>query len=167
MWRNPKTSLGEHSPSSSENVTRRSGIDGNGSFGSDPMSYHAIRDELAAHTRTRVIQGYMDLFSNVFRGPAPSVVSDTSAEAASKVTDPMRARSYRKIIATLAAYGAQTRERISFLTGLKESSLCARLWELRPTWVRVNSGAGKSACGLTVDTYELTAAARQRWKEAA
>lgn len=58
MWRNPKSSLGEHSPTSSENVTRRSGIDGNGSFGSDPMSYHAIRDELASRTRTCVIQGY-------------------------------------------------------------------------------------------------------------
>lgn len=107
----------------------------------------------------------LDLFANVYRGAAPSVVSGTSEEAASKVTDPMRTRSYRKIVTALAAYGAQTRERLTFLTGLKESSLCARLWELRPTWVKANAGAGKSMCGLSVDTYELTAAARARWKQ--
>lgn len=108
-----------------------------------------------------------DLFSNAYRGPAPSVMSATSEAAASTVTDPMRAKSYRKIVGTLAAYGPMTREQIMAATGIKESSLCARLWELRPTWIKANDGAGKSACGLSVDTYELTPAARERWREAA
>lgn len=104
---------------------------------------------------------------DLFSGPAPSVISETSALAASKVTDPMRARSYRLIIEALANRGgAMTREALMLFTGKKESSLCARLWELRPTWIKTNPGAGVSGAGLRVDTYELTPAALERWKKA-
>lgn len=49
MWRNPKTSCGLQSPSSSENATSRLG-DGNGDFGSGSMSYQTIRQDLRPHT---------------------------------------------------------------------------------------------------------------------
>lgn len=107
-----------------------------------------------------------DLFSSMYQGSAPSTVSDTSALAASKVTDPLRARSYRMIVEALVAYGHLTRERLMEVTGIRESSLCARIFELRPTWVRKNDGAGKSSAGLTVDTYSLTDAGMDRWRQA-
>lgn len=107
-----------------------------------------------------------DFLSDLYRGPAPSSVSDTSAVAASKVSDPMRAKSYRKIIEALAAGGAMTREQIIAATGMKESSACARIWELRPQWIRAIEAAGKSAAGMSVDKYELTDAGLNRWRQA-
>lgn len=109
----------------------------------------------------------LDLFSSAYQGSAPSVVSATSESAASKVTDPMRAKSYRKIFEALAARSPMTREQIMAATGIKESSACARIWELRPTWIVAHSGGGRSSAGLTVDTYELTDAGIQKWRDAA
>lgn len=57
MWRNPKTSLGLQSPSSSENATARSGADGNGGFGVASMTFDTIRNELAPHTTAHGVRG--------------------------------------------------------------------------------------------------------------
>lgn len=107
-----------------------------------------------------------DPYSSMYAGRAPSVISETSERAASRITDPMRATSYRKILEALAAHGAMTRERLAGATGLKESSLCARLFELRPTWITAISAGGKSTAGLAVDTYDLTPAGLDRWRQA-
>ncbi len=91
--------------------------------------------------------------------------SESSRKAAKLVTNPVRARSHRLIMAALAASGPLTREALSERTGLKESTLCARLYELRPMWVHV-AGVGPAASGCTVDTYDLTDAGVRRWQQA-
>ncbi len=109
----------------------------------------------------------LDLFDPpTIRTEAPSAPgSASSAEAASLVTEPMRTRSYRLIFTALAAHGLMSREQLSSVTGQKESSLCARLSELRPTWVVARSGAIVAASGCRVDGYELTAVGRRRFEQ--
>lgn len=59
-----------------------------------------------------------------------------------------------------------TREALSSMTGLKESTLCARLYELRPIWIEQREGAGRAASGFAVDAYALTSVGQDRWAEA-
>lgn len=93
--------------------------------------------------------------------------SATSAAAAAKVTDPMRADSYRKIMLVLGAIpddGVLSREELSVRTGIKESSLCGRLSdrELRPDWIEAVESACVSSAGVAVDGYRLTTKGRAR-----
>lgn len=110
----------------------------------------------------------VDVNTPDIRTPVPVAPgSTTSATAASKITDPMRAESYRKIMLTLGAIpddGVLSREELSVRTGIKESSLCARLShrELRPTWVEAVEGACLSSAGVAVDGYRLTDKGRAR-----
>ncbi len=100
---------------------------------------------------------------------APPVApgSDSSREAASLVTNPIRARSYRLIFAALVEAGFPlNREELSERTGIKESSLCARISELRPTWLAVAGSRVLSSSGVACDAYMLTEAGHRRWHDA-
>lgn len=105
------------------------------------------------------------------RTPAPAAPgSATSEEAASKVTDPCRAASHAKIMVELYVaerngIGPLTREQLCARTFMKESAACARIAELRPTWVQKHDGAGKASSGCAVDQYSLTEAGKARVQE--
>lgn len=107
----------------------------------------------------------LDLFNGPdIRTPVPSAPgSESSREAAESITDPMRARCHRLIMLELASSPAPlSREALSERTGVKESTLCARLAELRPLWVAARDRACTARSGLSVDGYELTPAGRAR-----
>ncbi len=91
--------------------------------------------------------------------------SDTSRDAALRLTDPVRRRSHRLIFAALAAHGTLSREQIASVTGQKEASLCARISELSPIWIEV-AGTVVGSSGCSVNAYRLTAAGNRRWVEA-
>ncbi len=94
--------------------------------------------------------------------------SRSSEEAAAAVTDPMRARSHRLVMLALQASGRPlSREEIAERTGIKESTLCARLAELRVLWVEAVDRACVARSGLKVDGYALTESGRHRLKGAA
>ena len=113
----------------------------------------------------------LDLFDvPEIRCPAPSAPgSESSRDAAAAVSDPMRALSHRSIMRVLAVYGETpiSREALSSATEIKESTLCARLAELRPTWIEAVSRACVSASGVRVDGYRLTTAGTKRVRGAA
>jgi len=70
----------------------------------------------------------------------------------------MRTRSYRLILLALqSASRPLSREEIAQRTGFKESTLCARLSELRiePAWIEAVDRACVSLCGKRVDGYRL------------
>lgn len=98
--------------------------------------------------------------------PAPVAPGSATSQAAADAIDgPFRRASYRKILTVLvAASRPLSREAIAELTGIKESSLCARLSdrELRPTWVQCVPGACISSAGVSVDGYVATQATRDR-----
>ncbi len=81
----------------------------------------------------------------------------------------MRARSHRLIMNYLAIHWPEpmSREKLADYTEIKESTLCARLSELRPLWVEAVDGACESMAGIRVDGYKLTDAARRRMGNAA
>ena len=91
------------------------------------------------------------------RFPAPSAPGSRSSEEAARVADPMRARSHRLImIALLQSAGRPlSREELAERTGIKESTLCARLAELRPFWIEALDRACVASSGLHVDGYRL------------
>lgn len=60
-----------------------------------------------------------------------------------------------------------TREELSAATGIKETTLCARLSELRPMWVQRLDRAKRANSGLRVDAYTLTPAGQRRARGAA
>lgn len=106
------------------------------------------------------------------RTPAPVAPgSVTSATAADRIVDsPFRRKSWRAVMLTLGALpdaAVLSREALSERTGIPQHVLCARLSELRPTWVEAVSGACTSSAGVAVDGYRLTAAGRARLVEAA
>lgn len=104
------------------------------------------------------------------RTPAPSAPgSDTSEAAARSITDPMRAQKHRDIMRLLAIYGdsPMSREQIADSLEVKESTLCARLWELRPLWVEAVPRACVALSGHRVDGYRLTDAGKRRVGRAA
>jgi hypothetical protein len=103
------------------------------------------------------------------RTPVPSAPGSASSErAADSVTNPMRARCHRAVMNALAtANGPVSRESLSGTTGIKESTLCARLSDLVPLWVECLEDACIASSGLKVNGYRLTQAGRNRTREAA
>lgn len=103
------------------------------------------------------------------RSPAPSVRSATSEAAADLIQNsPLRRRSHRLVMLVLAKeypHGL-SRERLAELTGLKESSLCARLSELVPVWVECLDGAAMSKARMQVNAYRLTRLGFERVRDA-
>ncbi len=104
------------------------------------------------------------------RTEAPSAPgSASSAEAASLVTEPMRTRSYRlvmTVLATIAHPGYLSRDELSDRTGILGQTLCARISELKPTWVEAVDGACRSRAGRAADGYRLTEAGWRRMMKA-
>lgn len=131
---------------------------------------HAHAEDFTPAPRPQLVTDDLPLFSvdvpNI-QTPAPAAPGSATSEAAAKaVTDPCRAASHAKIMVELYRSDVPlTREELSARTYTKESSLCARLFELRPLWVATHDGAGRSAAGLAVDTYSLTEAGRKRVRE--
>lgn len=106
------------------------------------------------------------------RMPAPSAPGSATSEAAADrmMRSPFRRKSWRVILLTLGALpesGVLSREALSERAGIPQHVLCARLSELRPTWIAAVSGACRSAAGVSVDGYRITAAGRARLTEAA
>jgi AraC-like DNA-binding protein len=94
--------------------------------------------------------------------------SESSRRAAERMTVAKRTPQWWKVLEALGAvrYGL-TREELSRRTGIKETSLCGRLYELAPLYVQVSKLSGISSADVTVDTYRITAAGRARLSEAA
>lgn len=110
----------------------------------------------------------LTLWTPAIESPAPVAPGSESSEEAARVIEPLRAKSHRRVLQALASADRPlTREEIAARTGMKESSLCARIAELRPLWVAKHDGGGKSSSGLKVDTYSLTEATMRRMRAAA
>lgn len=112
----------------------------------------------------------LDLFNGPDIRTEPPVApgSESSREAAESITDPMRARCHRLIMLELAAATVPlSREMLSYATGIKETTLCARLAELRPFYVASIDRACVAKSGLRVDGYALTDVGRRRVRGAA
>lgn len=103
------------------------------------------------------------------RTPVPVAPGSRSSELAAQAIDgPFRRRSWRLVMLALAAAGRpMSREALAERTGIKESSLCARLAELRPEWVEAVDRACTSSAGIAVDGYTLTSAGAARVRSAA
>lgn len=100
--------------------------------------------------------------------PAPVAPGSESSRVAAKAIEPFRAKSHRRIMLALASAGRPlTREEICARTGMKESSACARISELRDTWITKHDGGGIAQSGHRVDTYSLTAQAQDKAREVA
>jgi len=94
--------------------------------------------------------------------------SATSREGAESVDDPMRARLHRLLMLALASASRPlSREELSERTGVKESSLCGRIDDLRPDWIEAIDGACVARSGKRVDGYQLSARGRGRMRGAA
>lgn len=94
---------------------------------------------------------------------APSAPGSKASEDAADAIEPFRRKSWRRILYTLASIpetACLSREEICGRIGMRESSACARLWELQPTWIEVLDGARTSSAGLRVNGYRLTESAR-------
>lgn len=90
------------------------------------------------------------------RFPAPSAPGSRSSEEAARIADPFRARSHRLIMLALqSANRPLSREDLADRTGIKESTLCARLAELRPFWIESVDRACVASSGMKVDGYRL------------
>lgn len=106
-----------------------------------------------------------DLFNQPpdIRVVPPSAPGSKTSEDAADAIQPLRAKSHRRILYTLASLApgkVLSREEIAGRTGMKESSLCARIFELQPTWVEVVEGACFSSSRKTVNGYRITPAGR-------
>lgn len=141
---------------------------------------HAHADDFTPAKQPLIVTEDLPLFAEpvhvevsppTIRTPAPAAPgSATSEEAASTVTDPCRAASHAKIMVELyraerRGEGPLTREQLCVRCYMKESAACARIAELRPTWVQRHDGAGTASSGCAVDTYSLTEAGRARVHE--
>ena len=134
------------------------------------MKYRPSYDE-TEHTRTARpanaepfgLFAQPDLAPDIRTSAASAPGSETSRFAAEAITNsPFRRASWRRVMLALASAGRPlTREELSERAEVKESSLCARLSELRPEWVQV-AGQVMGSSGVLVDTYSLTAAGRAR-----
>lgn len=108
--------------------------------------------------------------TNVFappllESPAPVAPGSESSRLAAKAIEPFRAKSYRTVmLALLSADKPLTREELSARTGIKESSLCARINELRPLWIERHDMGGVASSGMRVDTYSLTTLGVNRFR---
>lgn len=86
--------------------------------------------------------------------------SDSSRRGAKKI-DPHRNNLYRKIILELGASSAPlSREGLSSRLGVKESTLCGRLDEMKHVYVTVEEDVCLSTAGVSVNGYSLTKAGR-------
>lgn len=93
----------------------------------------------------------------------PSAPGSKSSEDAADAIEPFRRKSWRRILYTLASIPADaclSREEICERIGMRESSACARLYELAPTFVEVVEGGCRSGAGVRVNGYRLSASGR-------
>lgn len=93
----------------------------------------------------------------------PSAPGSKTSEDAADAVAPFRRKSWRRILYTLATIprdACLSREEICAAIGMRESSACARLHELAPTWIEVLDGARTSSAGMRVNGYRLTDSAR-------
>lgn len=106
----------------------------------------------------------LPLFGNPdIRTPAPVAPGSKSSQAGADVIEPLRKGLRWQVIMSLAAVDHPiSREDLSIRTKIKETTLCARLSELRPEWVEMVPNACRSSAGVTVDGYVLTQAGRSR-----
>jgi hypothetical protein len=98
------------------------------------------------------------------RTAAPSVPTRSSEAAADMITNsPLRRASWRKILLYLASQDRPvSREELSEAIGVPQHSLCARIAELRPTWVECAPQTCRAKSGIMVDGYALTPSGRER-----
>lgn len=104
----------------------------------------------------------LDLF-NVpdIRTPVPAAPGSVSSAEGAKAINPFRRGLRREILISLAAVTVPiSREELSARMDVKETTLCGRLYELRPTWVAAVPGFCRSTAGVSVDGYILTKAGR-------
>jgi hypothetical protein len=100
--------------------------------------------------------------------PAPSAPRSRSSEdAADAVSNPLRAKSHKKImwaLVTATAERPRSMAEIRDRTGLAINVICARLSELRPLWVQQHERACISHAkpSLRVDGFSLTSAGQER-----
>jgi hypothetical protein len=90
--------------------------------------------------------------------------SETSRLAAARMTQAKRRPQWYAILEALSGCRyAISREELSIRTGIKESSLCARLAALHTALcVDISSGSCLSSAGVAVDGYRVSEAGRAR-----
>lgn len=113
-----------------------------------------------------------DLFNQPpdIRVVPPSAPGSKTSEDAADAIAPFRRKSWRRILYTLATIpetACLSREEICSRIGMRESSACARLYELAPMWIEVLDGARTSSAGMRVNGYQLTAKGRDLFKRGA
>lgn len=94
---------------------------------------------------------------------APSSPGSETSRLAAEAIEPFRRKSWRQILYTLASIpetACLSREEICLRIGMRESSACARLYELAPTFVEVVEGGCRSGAGVRVNGYRLSASGR-------
>ncbi len=101
---------------------------------------------------------------------APAAPGSKSSERAAElvVDSTFRRASWRRILIALyklPPHSALSREELSERTEIKQSSLCARLAELRVHWVERVEDACVSSSRVTVDGYRLSPAGRALLQE--
>lgn len=99
---------------------------------------------------------------------APSAPGSKTSEDSADAIEPFRRKSWRRILYTLASIpesACLSREEICERIGMRESSACARLFELAPTWIEVLDGARTSSAGMRVNGYQLTTKGRDLFKQ--
>jgi hypothetical protein len=105
---------------------------------------------------------------DLFDLPAPSAPGSRSSEDAADaiMRSPFRRASWRKVLNYLASKAKPvSREELSEAIGIPQHVLCARLSELRPTWVEAHDRVCTSRAGLKVDGYALTLAGASKVRE--
>lgn len=98
----------------------------------------------------------------------PAARSSVSSKRAAARAKEHRPTAIERILVCLADAHptALTREYICARTQIRESTACARLFEMRPEWVEQVVDGGKTSSGIVCDTYRLTAAGLARTREA-
>lgn len=102
------------------------------------------------------------------QSPAPAAPGSESSARAARAADRFRkGQNYTVMVmlATIDPGAVLSREQISERTGIKESSLCARLADLAPLWVEAVQDACKAKSGVTVTGYRITDLGRKRLRE--
>lgn len=105
----------------------------------------------------------MNAQPSLFDRPAPAARGSASSRAAAaRMTVEKRLPQWLRILEVLRAERAAiSRESLSKATGIKESSLCARLDDLRDDeCIEVSPSSCVSDAGVTVDGYRITARGR-------
>lgn len=98
--------------------------------------------------------------------PAPVAAGSTSSAAGARNVAPRRGSQIARILSALYPQPSPiAREHLTRLTGIKETSLCGRLAELVPIWVRCVPDVCTSDAGVHVNGYVITDAGRARVQE--